>query len=207
MAKGSKKAEPRELVRLSPRQFSAAVALVVLLISGAFVLGYQRGKKPATRAPSPAVETEAGAAPADQGVETVESGSSPDRTPTITFYSELTEVKTSRPSIGRPRSGKSGSGEDARSAEPPSAPSEVQPPGDAGDIMIQVGSYRTYDGAKELLQGLTASGYNGTVIRAELGPRGVWYRVRLGPYVSSVEAKDALDVLESKMSIKGFLVR
>ena len=49
--------QPRELVRLSPLQFSLSVSIVVILFAGAGLAGYYYGLKQATR---PTGETDIG---------------------------------------------------------------------------------------------------------------------------------------------------
>jgi cell division protein FtsN len=73
--------------------------------------------------------------------------------------------------------------------------------------MLQVASYSKNGAASKLLASLSAEGYSGTVVRADLGERGVWYRVRVGPYKGEKDAKRALDKLREERSLKGFVVK
>ncbi len=213
MAKGSKKVQPRELVRLSPRQFSAAVALVVLLIGGAYLLGYHRAMRSEDVPIGSTVEggSQAGQGRSDDSQSPLKSGSGFGRKPTMTFYSELTEVRprgTTTPGAekGKARRQRNQSEVDPAVRTAPK-PSPVTPSLQGGGVMVQVGSYRTRERAEELLAGLTKDGFKGVVLEADLGPRGTWYRVRLGPYTGPREANEVLAVLDTKMSIKGFVVR
>ena len=213
MGKGGKRRQTGELVRFSPRQFSAAVALVVLITGGAYILGYHRGIR-STEVPAGSI-SEKTIVEDDQAVsnpgDPVKTDNVSSRTPTMTFYSQLAETRVGNPPTGAVTTGGStqvGKGkvrEQSARVPPRSVGADHLPKGRG--VMIQVGSYRAYERAKKLLDGLMASGHGGTVTRADLGPRGTWYRVRLGPYAGTREAGDVLKVLESKMSIKGFIVR
>ncbi len=80
-------------------------------------------------------------------------------------------------------------------------------PAVGGNIAVQVASYRKREKAHEMLVSLSSAGYSGTVVRADLGPRGIWHRVRLGPFRSKGDAEKILAVLKDERSIKGFIVR
>jgi cell division septation protein DedD len=73
--------------------------------------------------------------------------------------------------------------------------------------MLQVASYKDQANARKLLQDLLSEGYTGTVVRAELGDRGVWFRVRIGPYGSGGEAERVLTKLRDERKLKGYIVK
>jgi cell division protein FtsN len=73
--------------------------------------------------------------------------------------------------------------------------------------MLQIASYSKNEAASKLLTSLSAEGYSGTVVQADLGERGVWYRVRVGPYGSEKEARRALKKLREERNLKGFIVK
>ncbi len=72
--------------------------------------------------------------------------------------------------------------------------------------MLQVASYKKAEAASKLLESLSGEGYAGTVVRADLGDRGIWYRVRVGPYSGEQEAKRVLSKLRKERNLKGFVV-
>ena len=204
MARRKQSAPPRDLVRLSPKQFSAAVAFIVLLASAALFTGYIIGIRSAGKA-HPDLTSRVADHDAGLGVTHEEPGDSQSKAgneTTITFYSALTKQE--------------GSGEKAavpgKVRKPPASvttpPRTIDKPHKpVRGTVIQVGSYRDRGKADEFLKGLTDSGYSGSVVRADLGPRGVWFRIRLGPYDSIGEARRELSTLKEKMGIKGFLVK
>ena len=72
--------------------------------------------------------------------------------------------------------------------------------------MLQVASYKDKLNARKLLQDLSSEGYAGTVVRAELGERGVWFRVRVGPYGAG-DAEWVLAKLREERKLKGYVVK
>jgi len=211
VARGKRAAQPRELIRLTPGQFSAAVAFIVLLVGAGFLTGYVMGIRAAG---NPTIGVHAtGSIAEEKGEEAqaaMEHPVKPEQAPTMTFYEKLTENKVVKTPVREP--------EKRRKPVPKPLPVEVPgnsevktvdktPPAAGDGIMIQVGSYREGDKADSYLKDLSALGYQGLVTRADLGPRGVWYRVQLGPYKSEGRARKVLDKLQKEMSIKGFIVR
>ena len=69
--------------------------------------------------------------------------------------------------------------------------------------MLQVGAYPSEDLAEEAWQNFRAqhsgevSGLTRDIQRADLGERGVWYRVRLGPFADEGAATTACDRLKA----------
>ncbi|NOY87108.1 MAG: SPOR domain-containing protein [Deltaproteobacteria bacterium] len=204
MARGKKSAQPRELVRLSPKQFSAAVAFIVLLVSAALLTGYILGVKSTQKGPhdTAALGNDHEAGKSEGGLKTGDSHSKAENATTITFYSALTKKEANERKIPEPGSGNKPAPKTVRVSSPVENPEQH-----TGGTVIQVGSYKDRRAAGEFLKGLIDSGYRGAVVRADLGPRGVWYRVRLGPYGSIKDARKALATLRGKMAIKGFLVK
>ena len=130
----------------------------------------------------------------------VKSSSDDSMATTITFYSAL--VKGEKKAASRKkeqRNIKATAKEKKRSVPAVSAA--------VGGIVVQVASYQKREKAREMLKTLVASGYSGTVITADLGPRGIWHRVRLGPFRNEKDAGKVLAVLKEERSIKGFIVR
>ncbi|GBE15270.1 MAG TPA: SPOR domain-containing protein [Proteobacteria bacterium] len=204
MARVKKTTQPRDLVRFSPKQFSAAVAFVVLLISAAFLTGYLLGGKSAKKNIRDPVASRIGH-DAGNGEDNLKAGNSRSKAKnatTITFYAALTRKEGNRRKI--PQAG----AKEKHVPRPVQASAQVGKPGEPlGGTVIQVGSYRDRGAAEQFLKGLADSGYRGAVVRADLGPRGVWYRVRLGPYGSIMDARKALSTLKTKKAIRGFLVK
>lgn len=209
MPKGSRKNPPGDLVRFTPKQFSVAVCIVVCLSAGAFLLGYRFGIESTM-----ATTSESEAAPEVEGPGKSEAGQRPAPAATVTFYRELTKPPTRerQPAPGPP---------DIKDPEKPEADVKPGPRGaaEAGEtssgssttrldnFMVQVASYAQSEKARSLLTTLSGHGYAGTVIRADLGERGVWFRVRVGPYRGREKAREAQVALQKKEGLKGYVVR
>lgn len=186
--------QPRELVRLTPLQFSLSVSIVVLLVAGAGLAGYIYGQKKARESS----ETVQPVSSLDQGVVAPSSEPLAEDQASVTFYSALTEA---RENPAPP---------EAPAPKPAPAPTPVPaatPTATKSSVMLQIASYSKNEAASKLLTSLSAEGYSGTVVRADLGERGVWYRVRVGPYGGEKEARRALGKLREERSLKGFVVR
>jgi len=118
----------------------------------------------------------------------------------VTFYSVLTEPR-----------------DEAPSPAPQPEPQRVQrveveetapakPDGNLS-LMLQMASYRGREAAERLLENLSAEGYEGTVRVADLGERGIWYRVQIGPYGTEKEAGIILEKLRMDRDLKGYIIR
>lgn len=193
--------QPRELVRLSPLQFSLSVSIVVILLGGAGLSGYYYGLKKATR---PTGETDIG--PTGGSHDGVESK---PETGGITFYSALTEPRKDVPAV-RPSQlvETTRNPVEAKPAAPPVSASRIRDPVPGSEsVMLQMASYKDQVNARKLLQELSSEGFAGTVVRADLGERGVWFRVRIGPYMTGKEAKMVLEKLRKERKLKGYIVK
>lgn len=60
-----------------------------------------------------------------------------------------------------------------------------------GGFVVQVASVKKKDGADGLQKRLTGKGYGAFVEQADLGAKGIWYRVYTGPYRLRSEAEQA----------------
>jgi len=201
---GKRTASPKELLRLTPGQFSGAVAGVVLVAALSLAVGYYMGLKSTLRKGEGGTDiTDAGKVPEiDNGKSPADTSSMESNALTITFYSALTKAEP--PSGIRPAVKASVQKSVIRKKMSPTPPILT---GGGNGVMIQVASYRKREKAQEFLRTLGDSGYAGTVVQADLGPRGVWHRVRLGPFGSTAGAKKALAALRDEKNLKGFIVR
>ncbi len=91
----------------------------------------------------------------------------------------------------------------AKSAEDVAFPQAVVD----GSHAVQIGSFGSATDAGALKDKMVKSGYSAFVAEVDLGEKGLWYRVKLGPYASSATAKVAQQLLEKKEKIKGFVSR
>ena len=76
-----------------------------------------------------------------------------------------------------------------------------------GTHAVQIGSFGSVGDAIALKQKMLAKDYPAFVAEADLGKKGLWYRVRIGPYKDSSIAQLAQKILEEKEQIKGFVSR
>ena len=77
-------------------------------------------------------------------------------------------------------------------AESGSAPPEAA---EDGRFLLQVASFQDPDQAERLKARLAIKGLQARVVRADLGGKGVWHRVRLGPYAGRADAREVRDRL------------
>jgi cell division septation protein DedD len=73
-------------------------------------------------------------------------------------------------------------------AQPSPAPASVAT---GGSYIIQVASVQKIDGAQDLIGRLSKNGYPAFVEKTDLGSKGVWYRVYVGPFASKSAADGA----------------
>jgi len=210
VARGKRAAQPRELIRLSPGQFSAAVAITVLLVGAGFLTGYILGVRSAGYPENEFhLAGSGGEAVMESPEAAMESPAKPEPAPTLTFYTELTEDRNEKAPVRKPAKKEAVSKPPAEKAKPGSETrvESGERAGTGDGVMVQAGSFPERDKAETYLKGLYDHGYSGVVAKADLGPRGIWYRVQLGPYPDESRARKALDRLQKEMSIKGFIVR
>ena len=77
----------------------------------------------------------------------------------------------------------------------------------SGSHAVQIGSFSASKDAIALKEKLLKQGYPAFMVEADLGAKGLWYRVRIGPYADAEQAKIAQRVLEKKEKLKGFVSR
>jgi cell division septation protein DedD len=73
--------------------------------------------------------------------------------------------------------------------------------------VLQISSFRSPDEAGILLRRLEKKGYRPYIQQADLGSKGVWYRVFLGPYSSKEDAQMAGISLKAKEKLDFFVRR
>jgi cell division septation protein DedD len=193
------------LVRLSPLQFSLSVSIVVIGLGAAGLAGYYYGLKQVDRQTDRIDVSSTGSL--HEG-----AGSKPDTGGTeasVTFYSALTEPRKDVPPAPPPQPVETPRTQVVEKPAVPavSAPRISDPIPGSGSVMLQVASYKDQLNARKLLQDLSSEGYAGTVVRAELGERGVWFRVRVGPYKSVKESEAVLKKLREERKLKGYIVK
>lgn len=87
----------------------------------------------------------------------------------------------------------------APAAKPPATATTTAPKAAAGgSFVIQVASTKDQAEAKRLVDRLKAKGFAATAERADLGAKGIWYRVVAGPYGDQVAAEKAAAQLKKQ---------
>lgn len=85
----------------------------------------------------------------------------------------------------------------APSAMQPQSPAPAQnPTATSGAQYLQVGSFANPTDAEKLKARLALMGFEANVQTAELGDKGVWHRVRLGPYKTAADLEKARAALK-----------
>jgi len=102
------------------------------------------------------------------------------------FYKELTDKPDTATSRKTDRQ--------AASVTKPAPP--IKPADKAGVYFLQEGAYTTADDAEKVKAKLALLGMVANVQPATIPEKGVWYRVRLGPYKNSAEMNEALATLK-----------
>jgi len=179
-----------------------ALLLLVVVAGGVFALNYFKvihlwGKRTARitneaisdQLPPP--EMPAAAASTDQGANPAPAGEStptpePNVEPSATAAPPTAVPSAAAPAPSRP----------TRAAE--QAPKFVPPPSGSGNYTVQVSSWTSKDAADREASRLTAAGLSAFVEDAVIAGEN-WYRVRVGHYASSKDAKDAADQLARSM--------
>ena len=196
LARGS--VGPREFVRFTPGQFSILMAIVVLLMAGAGVAGYFFGIKESGQE-SAGVLTDTGQMGAESSASFTDTAM--EKPSPVTFYTALTQRREGIPSPSPPAPRPSPPPPEEKTAQ--KAPLPVQD----GGVILQVASYRSREAADNLLKDLMKEGYRGSIESADLGERGTWFRVRIGPFRDGGDAGKVLETLRKERDLKGFIVR
>ncbi len=85
---------------------------------------------------------------------------------------------------------------------------ELLPPvTEQGSHVVQVGSFGSAADAASLRQQMLDKGYPAFLAEANLGERGIWYRVRIGPYASADTAGIVQRIIREKDKIEGLVTR
>ncbi|WP_305041566.1 SPOR domain-containing protein [Geoalkalibacter sp.] len=93
----------------------------------------------------------------------------------------------------------------AARASAPVAPLKVAPTAADGRYVVQVGSFRSAEDARNLSDRLKGKNFPAFVQQADLGAKGIWYRVRIGPYAESADAQSVVARLKSEERIDAFV--
>jgi len=190
--------------RRAPSRVASTLFVVGCLgvLGATFMLGVMAGRfwPRAQPTPGPAVAKET--APARGADRTARS---PEPTPALTFYQDLTAPLTAPPPARAAKPGRAEKSEKPEAApkpERPALPEASAPAPSQGAFTIQVGAYKAREPADALRARLAAAGHDAYV--AEIDASGsVRYRVRVGSFATREAAQLAADKIvaaERKLS-------
>ena len=91
--------------------------------------------------------------------------------------------------------------------DPPADDAEASEEGEDGEYTLQVASFRLQDEADVFARALRDRGHNSFVVRAEIEGRGVYHRVRVGPFESPGEASRYRRTFEQEERMDSYVVR
>jgi DedD protein len=92
-------------------------------------------------------------------------------------------------------------------ANPYGAGGSLVSAGSEGGWQLQVSSFRTQAEADAFATQLRARGHKAHIQRAEIPTRGIWFRVKIGPFSTQHEAAKYRSVFEAKEKMPGFVVK
>lgn len=139
---------------------------------------------PVPQAAKPAItaEKQAGGKPATAGT----ASGSGEAKARFEFYKELTDKPDKTASKKA----------DRQVAIASKAPATVKPADSNAVYFLQEGAYTTPDDAEKVKAKLALLGMVANIQPANIPDKGVWYRVRLGPYKNSADMNEALATLK-----------
>jgi cell division septation protein DedD len=108
------------------------------------------------------------------------------------------------PIVTRPRDGLTAAASTAAQLATPQAP--AAPAGKEGGYQLQVSSFRTQGEAGRFADQLRARGHKAYVLEAHVPGRGTWYRVRIGPFPSQIQAANYRSSFEAREHVVPFIV-
>lgn len=141
-------------------------------------------------------------------------GSGINRPPTAPAASPdapSSEPQPAATAVLRPTGSLPASAPAARTPAPVAAPASAPTPARAaptaadGRFVVQVGSFRSAEDARNLSDRLKTKNFPAFVQQADLGDKGTWYRVRIGPYAESADAQSVVARLKSEERIDAFV--
>lgn len=99
-------------------------------------------------------------------------------------------------------------GEEAKNADPIPAPAIITTPemGQEAGFTVQVYSFQDRTRAERAMDALKSAGYKAYMEVSDLGPKGTWYRVRIGGLENEAQAKAMLDEVRKNYQ-SGFIVK
>ena len=85
-------------------------------------------------------------------------------------------------------------------------PASTADAGREGGYQLQVSSFRTTGEASHFSEQLRARGHHAYVVEAHVPGRGTWYRVRIGPFTTQIQASNYRSTFEAREHVVPFIV-
>jgi cell division septation protein DedD len=79
----------------------------------------------------------------------------------------------------------------------PMPKSQPKPPVDATPYLVQAGSFQNVDDAEKLKARLALGGFEASIVSVNIPEKGLWHRVRLGPYAGLAAANITIASLKT----------
>jgi cell division septation protein DedD len=127
-----------------------------------------------------------------------------DRLPVVPLPAQALLEAT--PIVTRPRDPLTKAANDASQIEMPHTGAGGTPAGREGGYQLQVSSFHTTDEAQEFADQLRARGHKAYVVEAHVPSRGIWYRVRIGPFPTQFVAAQYRTAFEAREHVVPFIV-
>jgi DedD protein len=125
-----------------------------------------------------------------------------DRLPVVAIPAQ--NVLEASPIVTRPRDPLTKAASDSASMVTPAAASSGA--GHEGGYQLQVSSFRSHDEADGFANQLRARGHKAYVLEAQVPGRGLWYRVRVGPFATQHAASSYRSTFESREHVVPFII-
>jgi DedD protein len=125
-----------------------------------------------------------------------------DRLPIVPLPAQ--HVLEASPVVTRPRDSLTRAASDSGQIATAAAPSASA--GREGGFQLQVSSFRTQGEAQSFADQLRARGHKAYAIEANVPGRGTWYRVRVGPFATQLQAANYRTSFELKEHVVPFIV-
>jgi cell division septation protein DedD len=113
-------------------------------------------------------------------------------------------VLEASPIVTRPRDPLTKAASDSAQMVTPAAASAGA--GHEGGYQLQVSSFRSHDEADGFANQLRARGHKAYVLEAQVPGRGVWYRVRVGPFATQHAASSYRSTFETREHVVPFII-
>ena len=125
-----------------------------------------------------------------------------DRLPVVPLPAQ--NVLEASPIVTRPRDPLTKAASDSAQMVTPAAASTGA--GHEGGYQLQVSSFRSHDEADAFANQLRARGHKSYVLEAQVPGRGLWYRVRVGPFATQHAASSYRSSFESREHVVPFII-